>query len=100
LALKKILWIGVRVCLARFALSRTSNQATVTEMRQIKAIGAVKAEKINAPMEMGKYMASKPMGMKVKLKSSQAFAEKFIPLLRNLKNEPQKLSRFILSIIL
>ena len=46
-------------------------------MCQIKAVGAAKAAQTKAPLEVEKRMASKPTRVKIKLKSSQAFVEKF-----------------------
>ena len=60
-------------------------------MYQIKSIGAAKAAQTKAPLEVEKRMASKPTRVKIKLKSSQAFVEKFFPFLRNLKKEIVKI---------
>ena len=60
-------------------------------MCQIKAIGATKAVQTKARLEVGKRMASKPTRVKIKLKSSQAFVEKFFHFLRNLKKEIVKI---------
>jgi DNA repair protein RadC len=59
-----------------FGTLENLNQATGTEMCQIKAIGAVKAAQIKAPLEVRKPMNLKPTGAKIKLKSIQAFVEK------------------------
>ena len=56
-------------------------------MCQIKGIGAAKVAQIKAALELEKRMASKPTGVKVKLKSSQAFVEQFSPFLKHLKKE-------------
>ena len=60
-------------------------------MCQIKGIGAAKVAQIKAALELGKRMASKPTGVKVKLKSSQAFVEQFSPFLKYLKKEIVKI---------
>jgi DNA repair protein RadC len=61
-----------------FGTLENLNQATVTEMCQIKDIGAAKAIQIKAPLEVEKRIASKPKGVKIKLKSSHVFVEKKI----------------------
>jgi DNA repair protein RadC len=61
--------------LSAFNTLEKLNQATGTEMCQIKAIGATKALQTKAPLEVEKRIASKPTRVKIKLKSSQAFAE-------------------------
>ena len=63
--------------LSAFGTLEKLNQATGTEMCQIKAISAAKAAQTKAPLEVEKRMASKPTRVKIKLKSSQAFVEKF-----------------------
>ncbi len=73
--------------LNEFGTFENLDQATVTEMCQVKGIGPAKAAQIKAALEVGKRMASKPTGMKIKLKSSQAFVEQFSPFLKNLKKE-------------
>ena len=60
-------------------------------MCQIKAIDVAKAAQTKAPLELKKRMASNPTRVKIKLKSSQAFVEKFFPFLRNLKKEIVKI---------
>ena len=60
-------------------------------MCQIKAICAAKAAQIKVPQEVEKCMASKTTGVKIKLKFSQAFVEKFFTFLRNLKKEIVKI---------
>jgi DNA repair protein RadC len=60
-------------------------------MCQIKDIGAVKVKQIKARLDVEKRIPSKPKGVKIKLKSSQAFVEKFFPFLRNLKKEILKI---------
>jgi DNA repair protein RadC len=76
---------------SEFGTLENLNQATVTEMYQIKDIGAAKAIQIKALQEVEKRIALKPKGVKIKLKSSQAFVEKFFPFLRNLKKEIVKI---------
>ncbi len=80
-----------RDLLSVFGALENLDQATVTEMCQVKGIGAAKAAQIKAALEVGKRMASKPTGMKIKLKSSQAFVEQFSPFLKNLKKEIVKI---------
>jgi DNA repair protein RadC len=77
--------------LSAFGTLENLNQATGTEICQIKDIGGAKAAQIKAPLEVGKRMASKTTGVKIKLKFSQAFVEKFFPFLRNLKKEIVKI---------
>ncbi len=77
--------------LSAFGTRENLNQATDNEMCQIKAIGSAKAAKTKAPLEVGKRMASKPTRVRIKLKSGQAFVEKFFPFLRNLKKESVKI---------
>jgi DNA repair protein RadC len=60
----------------------------VTDKRHCRA---AKATQIKAPLEVEKRIASKPKGVKIKLKSSQAFVEKFFPFLRNLNKEIVKI---------
>jgi DNA repair protein RadC len=67
------------------------DQASVTEMCQVKGIGSAKAAQIKAALEVGKRMASKPADIKNKLKSSQAFVDQFAPFLKNLKKEIVKI---------
>ena len=69
--------------LSAFATLENLNQATGTEMCQIKAIDAAKAAQTKAPLEVENRMASNPIRMKINLKSSQAFVEKFFPFLKN-----------------
>lgn len=80
-----------RDLLSAFGTLESLDQATVTEMCQIKGIGAAKAAQIKAALEVGKRMASKPTGVKIKLKSSQAFVEQFSPFLKHLKKEIVKI---------
>jgi DNA repair protein RadC len=71
--------------LITFGTLENLNQATVTEMCQIKDIGAAKATQIKAPLEVEKRIASNSKGVKIKLKSSHVFVEKKFPFIRNLK---------------
>ena len=77
--------------LITFGTLENLNQATVIEMCQIKDIGAAKATQIKAPLEVEKRIASKPKGVKIKLKSSHMFVEKNVPFLRNLKKKIVKI---------
>jgi DNA repair protein RadC len=74
-----------------FGTLENLDQATVTEICQVKGIGAAKAVQIKAALEVGKRMASKPTRTKLKLKSSQAFVEQFSPFLKHLKKEIVKI---------
>jgi DNA repair protein RadC len=74
-----------------FGTLENLDQATVTEICQVKGIGAAKAAQIKAALEVGKRMASKPTRTKLKLKSSQAFVEHFSPFLKHLKKEIVKI---------
>ena len=74
-----------RDLLNAFGTLENLDQATVTEMCQVKGIGPAKAAQIKAALEVGKHMASKPASIKTKLKSSQAFVDHFSPFLKNLK---------------
>jgi len=68
-----------RDLLNAFGTLENLDQATVTEMCQVKGIGPAKAAQIKAALEVGKRMASKPASIKIKLKSSQAFVDHFSP---------------------
>jgi DNA repair protein RadC len=76
-----------------FGALENLNQATVSEVCQIKGIGAAKAAQIKSALELGKLMASKPTGVKIKLKFSQAFGEQFSPFLKNLKKTTVRIVR-------
>jgi DNA repair protein RadC len=82
-ALKKKLVDSSQNFLSAFGTLENLNQATGTEMCQIKAIDAAKAAQTKAPLEVENRMASNPIRMKINLKSSQAFVEKFFPFLKN-----------------
>ena len=80
-----------RDLLNAFGTLENLDQATVTEMCQVKGIGSAKAAQIRAALEMGKCMASKPTSIKIKLKSSRAFVDQFSLFLKNLKKEIVKI---------
>jgi len=61
--------------------------ASVSELCQIKGIGAAKAAQIKAALEVGKRMASQIGGAKIRMQSAQDFVHHFAPFLRNLKKE-------------
>ena len=61
-----------RDLLNEFGTLENLDQATVTEMCQVKGIGPAKAAQIKAALEVGKRMASQPASIKIKLKSSRA----------------------------
>jgi DNA repair protein RadC len=78
--------------LSAFNTLKNLIQATGTKMCQKKAIDAAKAGQIKVPLGIEKCMASKHTGANIKLKSSQAFVEKFFPFLINLKKEIVKIA--------
>ena len=80
-----------RDLLNAFGTLENLDQATVNEMCQVKGIGSAKAAQIKAALEVGKRMASKPIDIKIKLKSSQAFVDQFAPFLKHLKKEIVKI---------
>jgi DNA repair protein RadC len=80
-----------RDLLNRFGTLENLDQATVTEICQVKGIGSAKAAQIKAALEVGKRMAAKPISVKNKLKSSRAFVDQFSPFLKNLKKEIVKI---------
>ena len=80
-----------RDLLNAFGTLENLDQATVTEMCQVKGIDSAKAAQIRAALEMGKRMASKPTSIKIKLKSSRAFVDQFSLFLKNLKKEIVKI---------
>ena len=80
-----------RDLLNAFGTLENLDQATVTEMCQVKGIGPAKAAQIKAALEVGKRMASKPASIKIKLKSRRALEEQFSPFLKNLKKEVVKI---------
>ena len=80
-----------RDLLNEFGTLENLDQATVTEMCQVKGIGPAKAAQIKAALEVGKRMTSKPASIKIKLKSSRALVEQFSPFLKNLKKEVVKI---------
>ena len=80
-----------RDLLNMFETLENIDQATVTEMCQVKGIGAATAAQIKAALEVGKRMAAKPINIKIKLKSSQAFVDQFSPFLKHLKKEIVKI---------
>jgi DNA repair protein RadC len=77
--------------LNEFGTLENLDQATVTEMCQVKGIGPAKAAQIKAALEVGKRMTSKPASIKIKLKSSRALVKQFSPFLKNLKKEVVKI---------
>ena len=80
-----------RDLLNEFGTLENLDQATVTEMCQVKGIGPAKAAQIKAALEVGKRMASKPASIKIKLKSRRALVEQLSPFLKNLKKEVVKI---------
>ena len=80
-----------RDLLNKFETLENIDQASITEICQIKGIGAAKAAQIKAALEVGKRMAAKTSGKKIKMKSSKVFVEQFAPFLKNLKKEIVKI---------
>ncbi len=80
-----------RDLLNKFGTLESIDQASVTEICQIKGIGSAKAAQIKAALEVGKRMAAKTSGKKIKMKSSRIFVEHFSPFLKNLKKEIVKI---------
>lgn len=81
--------------LSRDLLNAFSNfnqldQASISEICQIKGIGAAKAAQIKAALEVGKRLASQFSGVKVKLQTARDFVEQYAPFLRNLRKEVVK----------
>jgi DNA repair protein RadC len=80
-----------RDLLNEFGTLESIDQASITEICQIKGIGAAKAAQIKAALEVGKRMAAKTSGKKIKMKSCRVFFEYFSPFLKNLKKEIVKI---------
>lgn len=80
-----------RDLLKKFGSLENIDQASITEICQIKGIGTAKAAQIKAALEVGKRMAAKSSGKKIKMKSSRVFVEYFSPFLKNLKKEIVKI---------
>jgi DNA repair protein RadC len=68
------------------------DQASVTELCQVKGIGAAKAAQIKAALEVGKRLTSQGSGPREKLQASRDFVEYFSPFLKNLKKEVVKVA--------
>lgn len=81
-----------RDLLNKFETLENIDQASVTEICQVKGIGAAKAAQIKAALEVGKRMAAKSSGKKSKMRSSRVFFEHFSPFLKNLKKEIVKIA--------
>ena len=67
------------------------DQASITELCQVKGIGFAKAAQIKAALEVGKRMSSQSSGKKKKMETSQCFVEHYKPFMKNLKKEIVKL---------
>ncbi len=80
-----------RDLLNKFGTLENIDQASITEICQIKGIGPAKAAQIKAALEVGKRMVAKTSGKKIKMKSSRVFFEHFSPFLKNLKKEIVKI---------
>jgi len=80
-----------RDLLSKFGTLENIDQASITEICQIKGIGTAKAAQIKAALEVGKRMVAKTSGKKIKMKSSRVFFEHFSPFLKNLKKEIVKI---------
>ncbi len=81
-----------RDLLTYFGSFKQLDQATVSELCQIKGIGEAKAAQIKAALEVGKRMSSQGTGKKIKMRTSQDFADLFSPFLKNLKKEIVKVA--------
>ena len=80
-----------RDLLNKFETFESIDQASITEICQIQGIGTVKTTQIKAALEVGKRMAAKTSGKKIKMKSSRVFLEYFSLFLKNLKKEIVKI---------
>ncbi|GJL78584.1 MAG: hypothetical protein NPINA01_15730 [Nitrospinaceae bacterium] len=63
------------------------DQASVTELCQVKGIGAAKAAQIKAALEVGKRLSSQSSGKKEKMATSRCFVEYYSPFMKHLKKE-------------
>ena len=63
------------------------DQASISEICEVKGIGATKAAQIKAALEIGKHMASQALGVKIKLLTARDFVEQFTPFMKNLRKE-------------
>ena len=66
------------------------DQASISEICEVKGIGAAKAAQIKAALEIGKHMASQALGVKIKLQTARDFVEEFAPFMKNLRKETVK----------
>jgi len=67
------------------------DQASITELCEVKGIGLAKAAQIKAALEVGKRMSSQSSGKKEKMTTSRCFVEHYTPFMKNLKKEIVKL---------
>ena len=67
------------------------DQASITELCQVKGIGFAKAAQIKAALEVGKRMSSQSSGKKKKMETSRCFVKHYTPFMKNLKKEIVKL---------
>jgi DNA repair protein RadC len=70
---------------------RQIDQASVSELCQVKGIGAAKAAQIKAALEVGKRMSSQKTDKKEKMETSRSFVEYYAPFLKHLKKEIVKI---------
>lgn len=80
-----------RDLLNRFHDFNKIDQASITELCQVKGIGFAKAAQIKAALEVGKRMSSQSSGKKEKMETSRCFVEHYKPFMKNLKKEIVKL---------
>ena len=80
-----------RDLLKKFGNLENIDQASITEICQVKGIGSAKAAQIKAALEVGKRMSAKTSVKKIKMKSSRIFFDHFSPFLKNLKKEIVKI---------
>ena len=76
-----------RDLLNKFGTFENIDQACITEIYQIQGIGAAKTAQIKAALKVGKRMAAKTSGKKLRMKSSRILFEYFSTFLKNLKKE-------------
>ncbi len=67
------------------------DQASITELCEVKGIGLAKAAQIKAALEVGKRMSSQSSGKKEKMETSRCFVAHYTPFMKNLKKEIVKL---------
>ena len=81
-----------RDLIKKFGILENIDQASITEIFEVKGIGTAKATQIKAALEVGKRLAAKTSEKKIKMISSRDFFEYFSPFLKNLKKEIVKIA--------